>query len=428
MSLLDTHTKEVVLKSASSSVVKIAGMFISVLVSISLGRLLGADGLGIINLGNRIINILIVFGLVGMRQVIVKEIAIANSNNDQKHINNVMYTAYCVNGGITLVMSIFLILISPYLAEEVFNEPRLTYPLILFLVGLLPQVFSRIFASGLIGYKKIWQSNLVEQTLSIAFTGIGLAILFYLDYLITINKVALLYLLGRLSVTISIGLYWRSLNQRSEKPELIIPKLFKTSLSMFFISMSGIVAANANVLILGGFADVKEVGLYTVAAKIAMLTSFFLQITNSVLSPKIAALFKKEKIDELEKMVQRITRGLFFIGVSTFVIFLLFGKQLLGVWGDEFSSGYSILLIVAVGQLVNLGTGAVGVIMIMTGFEKTQSNISVIFAILNVLLNIVLIYFYGAIGAAVATTVILIASNVAKMIYVKRLVKINPII
>lgn len=426
-SFLDEHTIEVVKESFSSTVVKIMGMIISMTLSIVLGRLLGADGLGIINLANRIVNILLVVGLIGMRQTIIKEVAIARSKLDYKHVGNVMKTAYWLNGGATLILSFLLILLTPYLTQNLFGDPRLTYPLIVFFLVLTPQVLSRIFSSALIGYKKIWQSNLVEQTLSVAITGCCLLFFWILQWDINVNNVAVIYAIGRVSVTLIIGVYWKRLYVRKEKSKPIFVSLLKTSLPMFLITVSAIVGSNADAIILGSLASVEEVGLYTVAVKIALLTSFLLQVTNSVLSPKIAALYDKNKIQELEEMVQQVTKGLTLIGILLLVAFIFLGKFILNLWGDEFTDAYIILLIIAIGQMFNLGTGAVGVIMLMTGHERIQSKISVAFVVLSIILNIVLIYFYGIVGAAVATSLVLICSNITKVIFVKKLTGINPV-
>jgi hypothetical protein len=45
-SSLDVHTKEVIFKSSASTIVKVGGLIFGVLVSIFLGRTLGAEGLG----------------------------------------------------------------------------------------------------------------------------------------------------------------------------------------------------------------------------------------------------------------------------------------------------------------------------------------------------------------------------------------------
>lgn len=427
LSFLDEHTLEVLKESFLSTLVKVFGMGISVILSVALGRLLGADGLGIINLSNRIINILLVVGLLGMRQTIIKEVSIASSKGNNKHVGDVMKTAYWLNGGVTLLLSVILILSAPFFTQTIFNEPRLTYPLIVFLLVLMPQVLSRVFSSALIGCKKIWQSNLLEQTLSVAITTFCLLFIWLMEWSINVKNVAIIYAIGRLSVTFIIGFYWRRLFPNKEEAQLIFAPLLKTSLPMFLITASAVVGTNADAIILGALTSAENVGLYTVAARIALLTSFFLQVTNTVLSPKIASLYDNNQLKELEEMVQRVTKGLTFIGIMMFLVFFFLGEHILNLWGNEFTEAYTILLIVAIGQLVNLGTGAVGVIMLMTGHERIQSKISLAYVALNIILNFGLIYLYGIIGAAIATTTTLIISNVIKVIFVKRLTGINPV-
>lgn len=77
LSSIDEHTLEVIKKSSSLIVVKIGGMVAAFVVSIILVRTLGPEGLGIISLVNQIIAIALIFSILGMNNVIVKEFAIA---------------------------------------------------------------------------------------------------------------------------------------------------------------------------------------------------------------------------------------------------------------------------------------------------------------------------------------------------------------
>lgn len=417
---LDIHTQEVLKNSIASFVVKIVGIVIGLLVSVLLGRTLGASGLGIINLSNRIIAVVLVIALLGVRQVIIKEIAIAHSNRDFNHIGNIMHSVYFLNGSVSIVLSFILILISPWLANNIFGEPSLTIPLIVAATVVVPQVFSRIFSSALVGYRKIWQSNLVEQTLSIAITGVLLLFMWVFGQEINVNRVAIMYALGRLSVTITLGIYWKNIFKPNKNKIFLIKRVLKTSLPLFLVASSGIIIANANIIILGIFEDSKVIGIYAVAARIGTLTSFFLLVTNSSVSPKIAALFANNKMKELQIMIQRVTRILFFLGLSTWVLFIITGKPLLGIWGAEFKAGYLILIIIGFGQFLNLSTGAVGLMLIMTGNEKLQSKISMVFLIINILLNVLLIPIWGGIGAALATSVTTGGENITKLVFVKQ--------
>lgn len=89
---------------------------------------------------------------------------------------------------------------------------------------------------------------------------------------------------------------------------------------------------------------------------------------------------------------------------------------------SEFTNVYYILIILSIGQFVNIATGAGGQLLIMCGYEKTQSHISIIFLTFSIFLNILLIYFLGMLGAAIATATIIAGENIVKVIYAKRYV------
>lgn len=424
-SKLDIHSLEVVKKSLSSIFVKALGVVFGLGLSIFLGRTIGAEGLGIINLSNRIVSVMLVLGLFGMSKVIIKEVAIAHNKKDLEHIGNVMHSAYWLNGLITISLSILLILASPWLANSVFEEPKLTYPLIIAFVVMTPQVFSHIFSSGLIGFRKIWQSNLVDQALSVCLTGVIVFITWLFVQELSVNMVATCYAIGRVGVTISVGLYWKKNYKNNVSSKRIFEKLLKIAKPLFFISIAGIIINNTDIIILGFFTEAKDVGIYVVASRIALLTSVLLKITNSALSPKIASLYAENNIKSLEEMIKRITKGLFFIGLFVFLFFIFSGNWILSIWGEEFKEAYWILIILGFGQLVNLSTGAVGIILTMTGHEKTQRNISLCFMMVFLILSFTLIPIYGALGASIATATTILGINITKLIYVNKNIKIN---
>ena len=96
-----------------------------------------------------------------------------------------------------------------------------------------------------------------------------------------------------------------------------------------------------------------------------------------------------------------------------------FGKWILGLWGNEFEGAYLILLILGFGQLINLSTGAVGSMLILTGYEKIQSYLSMIFIPITLILNYYFINLWGGFGAAVATATSVGAINLIRTILVK---------
>ena len=98
---------------------------------------------------------------------------------------------------------------------------------------------------------------------------------------------------------------------------------------------------------------------------------------------------------------------------------------MLNLWGQEFVSAYSILIVLAIGQFVNISTGSCCLLLVMTGHEKIHSYISFCSLLMNVVLNIVLIIRFGALGAAIATATTVIFENFFKLILAKRKTSIS---
>ncbi len=427
LALLDEHTFEVLKKSSASMLVKMAGMIIGLGVSVYLGRTLGAEGLGIINLSNRLINLLMTITMLGLPQVVLKFTAIAYEKKDWQTVGNTIFTATLISSTLALILSVIGYFVSTYLATEIFKEPQLEVPLKITFLILLPRTLSQIFANAVNGFRKIWQSNLVNETLSMWIVGLCLTGLHVFKVEINVINIAIVYAIGRIGVTLAVTIYWKHLFTFKGKTRLIARPILKIAMPMLLISSTSIIAANANTLMLGWLGDMKDVGLYNVAMRLAMLTIFIHAVTVSALSPKIAALYEQGKIKNLEKMVQNVTKLLIVIGALSVALFALFGKSVLGFWGDEFKAAYLILLIISIGQFFNIGTGATGIILIMTGHEKITSRITLISLGLNILLNFILIQQMGIIGAAIATAATVSSENIIKIIIVKRKTGITTI-
>lgn len=419
LALIDEHTLEVVKKSSASMVVKVAGMATGMGVSIFLGRTIGAEGLGIINLANRIVSLLIVFTIFGFDTVLIKNIAIAYERQDWQRIANNLFTSFRFNGILALSASIFGLSITSLLINDVFHEPDLHIPLIIAFAMIVPQTVSRIFAAGLSGFRKIWQSSLVNDTLSIAVVGLGLLICYLSNLKINIVNVAILYALGRLVVTGTMSIYWKKLFHFSGSKQWNLKPMVKMALPLLLASVTSIIAINADTIMLGWLSNTHEVGLYSVAARLALLTSFFLQVSNASISPKLATLYAENKIEEMKKMVKRVTLGLIIIAFVFLSIFVFGGVHILGLWGNEFKEAYWILVILTIGQFINISTGSAGLILTMCGFEKIRGYLSLLSVTLNLILNYFFIRHYGAVGAAIATAVTVGGENIVKVILAK---------
>lgn len=420
LSGLDEHTLEVVSKSSASLLVRIVGMFAALGVSVFLGRKLGVSGLGIVNLATQTVTtILMVATLVGMDQVLVKRIAIGDARRDPEEIASSFHTSSVINGLFATVIAIAGIALAPWLAQRVFHTQAIEIPLIVSMAAVVPQTFNRLFASGLNGLHKTWQSNLVNGTLITFVVGLGLLLMFFFHLPITVISVAILYAIGQLLVFALAGLYWKHLFRYKGSRRFIPKPMLTMALPLLIASGAYMITANADGFMLGWLRSTHEVGLYSVAAKLALLESFILMISNSAIMPKLAALYAQGRISEMEKMVKRVTGGLILIAIAILAIFVSCGHSILIMWGKEFAGAYLILVILGIGQFFNMSTGCAGALLSMCGHEKTSGYLSTAFLVLNLVLNYWLINAWGAVGAATATAITVTGDNTTKMILAK---------
>ena len=278
---LDIHTLDVLSNSSKTMMVKVAGMVAGLLISIFLGRTLGSEGLGIVNFANKIGALLLILTMFGFNNVIIKFIAIAKGKLDDKGIATALKTSLIFNGLLSILIASIGAIVLPFILNMWSDNQDLYIPLLIAFVIIIPQTVSRAYGSALNGYGKIWQANLVNQTLSVLLVGIGLLIYWGLDIQFTPISVLVLYAISRVFMTLTVIVLWKQTFNSKIKGGFNLKPMFKMAKPMLLVSGTGIIASNADTIMLGILGTFKDLGIYSVAVRLALMTSLFLQVTNS---------------------------------------------------------------------------------------------------------------------------------------------------
>ena len=99
---------------------------------------------------------------------------------------------------------------------------------------------------------------------------------------------------------------------------------------------------------------------------------------------------------------------------------LVTGHFLLSLFGESFSSGYPLLIILMVGLLARASVGPVDVLMNMSGQQRICALVYGTTFSLNVMLNFLMIPVWGLYGAALATTGAMIFETVTLSLVVRQ--------
>jgi O-antigen/teichoic acid export membrane protein len=93
----------------------------------------------------------------------------------------------------------------------------------------------------------------------------------------------------------------------------------------------------------------------------------------------------------------------------------------MSIYGSEFVGSGSLLLVLAFGQVINVLTGPVQSVLVMTGNEAAHRRASYIGGAAYLVSCITLIPAYGGMGAAVATMCGVVVTNLVSALMVWQL-------
>ncbi|MDX1402824.1 MAG: polysaccharide biosynthesis C-terminal domain-containing protein, partial [Kiloniellales bacterium] len=159
---------------------------------------------------------------------------------------------------------------------------------------------------------------------------------------------------------------------------------------------------NIQVILLGSFSTVTNVGIFSLASRINMVGEVAYSSVIKSVKPVFAEVHAEDDRQGLRHLYQTTTRWTFVLNLPTFLVLVLFPEAILAIFGQSFVGGASALVLLAWAQLANAGTGTCGSIIDMTGHTKIKLVNSVIWVILSIGTNFLLIPSWGIIGAAVA--------------------------
>ena len=244
------------------------------------------------------------------------------------------------------------------------------------------------------------------------------------SYAIT-EVVALLATLGMLLRTLSRE--DRPSQRRSQsRTKARTPGLFRYSLPMSLNRLILYTNNQTEVLVLGLLRPAGPVGVFGVARRMSMLVGSLLASISVLFNPMVADLHHRRHHAELDRLFKTATRWLFTFGFPLCLIEMEFSRDLLHVFGSGFSSGATALAILALGQLVNVGTGTVAGLLAMIGRARMSVLNSVLFLSLSLVLDFLMIPPWGILGAAIANATSLAAVNVLRVIQVRQVLGIFP--
>ncbi|MGB3192580.1 MAG: flippase [Limnoraphis sp.] len=238
--------------------------------------------------------------------------------------------------------------------------------------------------------------------------------------------------LSILSLILVVVSQWKFLqHQLKTEYQLATPdyqtiKWLKVAFPLLLQGVFAIVLNQTDILMIGTIISPESVGIYSAAAKTSVWVTFVLQAVNTVAAPVFTTLYTQNDRSGLQSLVGTVAHWIFWPSLLLSIAIITFAEPILGLFGSEFVAARLPMTILIFGQLVNVGSGSVGYLMVMTGHQNQSAIIFGCSAITNIILNAITIPTLGILGAALSTAVTMAMWNILLHVLVVRYLNVYP--
>ena len=394
------------------------------LARVVIARLLGRVDYGGIALGVTLLNTGAILVVVGFDTGISRFLP---RYDDAERRRGVLVSAFQLIVPLSVVVGLAAALLAGSIAEHAFHNPSLTPVVRVFALTIPLAALVRLTVGSVRGMKQS-VPRVYIQNLGLPLSRFALiAIALLLGYRAV--GVAWAYA-GAYVVATLLSLFYLSRHTPlfSQQPAPSMHRdLLAFSAPIVVTTTMNTVFQNIDVFILGYFVSTGDVGIYTVAYPLASLLTTMLMAFGFVFMPTISELDASDSVAEMRQTYGLVSKWTFLTTLPLFLVVGSFPALLIqSTFGSEFTAGGLALAILAVGFFTQGAIGPCGDTLTAMGRTRLvmYDNLSV--AIVNVVLNLILIPRYSYVGAAVATTIGFMLMNALYLIQLYRGIGAHP--
>jgi O-antigen/teichoic acid export membrane protein len=411
---------------------------VGLLLQIILSRFLGAAGYGLYSLALAVVGFSQGLSMMGVSNGMLRFASSYYGQGSESAFRRSIYISLRLILITTLITGTVIYLYSDYFAIRMFHDASLGPVLAIMSVSIpflgVTNWAASLAASVIRMREVVFINNIAHSIFNLFF------ILLALYMTRSVAGVAWGYMLSTVAVLLTALYIARDIiRQLSYKtvlnsvidhsplpPTPSAHSIMRLSLPLFLSGFSYMAILYIDRFMLGYFGKMDSVGIYNASATVAIQLTMVLGACISVFSPLIASAHARGDTGAFHLLYKKATWWSVIITVPIYAVLVFNSRLIMGLFGAEFAIGWTALFILTVGQLYNVATGPVGVILQMTGRHKLDLIANGILVLLNFFLNILLIPRYGIIGAAMATFLSMVAVHTLRLYQVYRIYGIHP--
>ena len=433
---MDSHETQFYLKLfVKSSFFIFAAVIISKLFSygykIIIARSFGAETYGLFSLAIIIITIASSIATFGLYDGLVRFVSFYRGKRAFGHIRRLVLSSQAIFIVTGLICTALLIFFAPVIGDKIFHTDKFT-PLFIGMALALPfLLLANLFLGVLRGFERIKTYsaliNIYQNTAK--FIILGLLVLLGAGAIsISISYVVVfigLFLISRYYARKDLNkMPLTKIPSRKE----VMPEVLSYAWPLLFVGVLYSIFYWTDSLVLGYFTTAEHVGWYNAAITLISLFGIAPDLFMQLFFPLISLKLSEDKKSLIKRLTQQVTKWIYILNIPIFLLLFLFPEKLLEIlFGRDFTVGSSVLQILALGALFSSVMGVSTSLLSIKGRTKLVLMNFILFATINLILDIIFVKSYGMIGAAFATMITQILFVVTAVFQVRNTYEFSPI-
>lgn len=358
--------------------------------------------------------ILATVGTLGVDQVAVRFTAIRIASGDITDAQFVIKRCLSIAlvGG--AIVCVIYYIFSPWFFTEVVKAPAVAAFSSLMALWIFLATLQRQLAETFRGLKDIRSATLFggirNNGVVISVVSACIALVLYFFDVLTLGAAYFMMCCSSLIVVIlsARALFYtlRSNFEYKKTPSgvdngITFNKIIQESWPLFFAATLGVLNMQGDGWLAAAFDTPENVALYGAAQRFVALVMAPLAIVNALLPPFAAELHSRGEFDRLERIARAVAGLAGLPAIIILIVFVLAGRQIMvRLFGEYYEASYPLLVLLGLGQLVNVLTGSCFIILAMTGHKRYVMLITTLSASILMIGGAVGGYYGGVLGVA----------------------------
>lgn len=181
-----------------------------------------------------------------------------------------------------------------------------------------------------------------------------------------------------------------------------------------------------DIIIVAAYLGPAEAAVYTAASRFLVLGQLGGQAVSLAAQPRLAAAMAQGRTDEANALYRTATCWLVLLSWPLYLVCLHLADQMLALFGPEYGSGRSVVLVLGAVMLVATGCGMVDVVLNMAGRTSWNLANNLVALVVNVVVDVILVPRIGIVGAAVGWAAAIAVNNVLPLAQLALFLRIHP--